>query len=350
MQMAGFEHWDTIMWLYGEGFPKAMDIGKQVAELTGERPIAEIPNPAFEFMPTSGQTSTGWVGQIPKTKRIYANEWQGYKTPALKPAYEPILCFRAPRQGLNYGELALKFGTGCLNIDGGRIGTETISTHNAPAGTFAGGEPGRGSDTDSYNEHSGRYPANLILDQESAAMLDKQSGKSVSGKQKQPRGTGGMWSGVSNTPCGPQYGDAGGASRFFYCAKASKGERDAGCEGMPVVNSGMSNGAQSHGEGYDKGQGIGLNRVIRRYNDHPCVKPLALTRHLAALLLPPASVAPRRLLVPFCGSGSEMIGALQGWDEIVGIEQDSHYCEIPRRRLEYWSKLPPASPGRTDAA
>jgi hypothetical protein len=319
MQMAGFEHWDTFCWLHGEGFPKAMDIGKQVAKLTGEQPIAEIPNPAYEFMPNSGQTSTGWVGQIPKTKQIYANEWQGYKTPALKPAWEAILCFRAPRKGMTYAELATTYGTGCLNVDGGRIGSETISTHNAPAGTFAGGEPGRGSDTNSYHEHSGRYSANLILDEESAAMLDEQSGNSVSGIQRQPRGTGGISSGISNTPCGPQYGDRGGASRFFYVAKASSRERNAGCEDLP--------------------------------NDHPCVKPLALCRHLAALLLPPVSVSPRRLWVPFCGSGSEMIGALQaGWDEIVGVEQNAHFCEIANRRIEYWRMLPPASPGRTDAA
>jgi len=113
----------------------------------------------------------------------------------------------------------------------------------------------------------------------------------------------------------------------------------------------MSGGAQTHGDGYDKGQDIGLNRVIPRHNDHPCVKPLALTRHLATLILPPAAVVRRRLLVPFCGVGSEVIGAMQaGWDEIVGIEQDAHYCEIANRRIEYWRSLPPVSPDRTDAA
>ncbi len=354
MQLAGFEMWDamTFFWVHAQGFPKAQDIGGLVAKATGENPIGEIANPAYEFSPTSGQTSTGWKGVIPETKQIYANPWQGYKTPALKPAHEPILCFRAPRCGMTYAELATKFGSGCLNVDGGRIGSETIASHNAPAGTFAGGELGRGSDTKSYKEHRGRYPANLILDEESAKLLDEQSGNSVSGIQKQPRGTGGIWSDVSNRPCGPQYGDSGGASRFFYCAKASKRERNAGCEDLPVINSGMSYGAQTHGEGYDRGQDIGLNRVIPRKNDHPCVKPLALTRHLAALLLPPASVAPRRLLVPFCGSGSEMIGAMQaGWDEIVGVEQDPHYCEIAKLRLHYWRMVvPPSSPARNDAA
>jgi hypothetical protein len=303
MQLAGFLHWDTIMWIHAQGFPKAQDIGGMITKATGEKPIAEVPNPAFTFQKNSGQTSTGWKGVVPETKKIFANQWQGYKTAALKPAHEPILCFRAPGQGMTCAERALQFGTGALNIDGGRIGTETISTHNAPPSTFAGGEPGRRSDTKSYKEHSGRYPANLILDEPSAEMLDEQSGISVSGIQRQPRGTGGIWSGVSNRPCGPQYGDRGGASRFFYHAKASKKERNAGCEDLP--------------------------------NDHPCVKPIALTRYLATLLLPPDSVSPRRLMVPFAGSGSEMIGAKQaGWDEIVGIEQKPRYCEIAKRRLK----------------
>jgi DNA modification methylase len=96
-----------------------------------------------------------------------------------------------------------------------------------------------------------------------------------------------------------------GASRLFYVPKASQKERNAGCEDLP--------------------------------NDHPCVKPLPLCRYLAALLLPAASVAQRRLVVPFCSSGSEIIGGVQaGWDEIVGVEQNAHYCEIAEARLRYW--------------
>jgi DNA modification methylase len=277
MQMAGFEHWDTFCWLHSQGFPKAQGISSRidrrngvVRESRGKQVFGRKKRHAVIAFPASAESA----------------EWAGYKTPALKPAYEPILCFRAPRQGITHAELALKFGVGALNVDGGRL-------------------------------PSGRYPANLILDEESAAML-------------------------------------GNASRFYYCPKASSPERDAGCEDTPTIKSGMSNGAQVHGEGYDQGQDIGLNRVIARKNNHPCVKPLALTRYLATLLLPPASVEPRRLLVPFAGSGSEMIGALQaGWDEIVGVEQDAHYCEIAKRRLEYWREasiagtvLPPSSPDR----
>ena len=221
------------------------------------------------------------MGQIPKTKQIYTNEFQGYKTPALKPAWEAILCFRAPRNGMTYAELALKFGTGCLNIDRGRIGNGAKKWDSPKGGIWHESISGNQQLIDNP---LGRYSANLILDEEAAAVLDEQSKSSREG----------------------------GASRFFYVAKASKQERNAGCEDLP--------------------------------NDHPCVKPLALCRHLASLLLPPASVSPRRLFVPFLGSGSEMIGAEQaGWDEIVGVEQNAHYCEIANRRIKYWRMLPPAS-------
>jgi DNA modification methylase len=260
MQLAGFKHWDTLMWIHSQGFPKAMDIGGQVAKLMGEESIAEVPNPAFRFMKNSGQTSTGWKGVIPETKQIYANPWQGYKTPALKPAWEPILCFRAPRGNLTYAKLALMFGTGSLNVDGGRIGAGAKKWDKPKGGIWHPSEPGKQRYIDSS---LGRFPTNVILDEESAKLLDEQGGVR--------------------------------ASRYFYCPKASRRERDAGCEDLPVINSGMSNGARTHGEGYDRGQDIGLNRVISRHNDHPCVKPIALTRYLAKLLLPPDSVSPTAL-------------------------------------------------------
>lgn len=352
MQLAGFEHWDTFMWLHAQGFPKALDIGKQIDKLLGNERKVLGRNPNSRESCTTDNTlfRSGTVG---KTDFITfgPSGFDGYKTAALKPAWEAILCFRAPRNGMNSAELALKFGTGALNVNGGRIpvndGTK-LTTHSksmeAAAGKGIYSPYGSVETHQSRGQELGRYPSNVILDEESAAMLDKQSGNRVSGISKQPRGTGGMWSGVSNRPCGPQYGDRGGASRFFYCAKASKQERNAGCESLEdrVKPGGMrtSNGDAEKGHA---NFAVGFQDTIQK-NDHPCVKPLALCRYLATLLLPPATVAPRRLLVPFAGSGSEMIRALlAGWDEIVGIEQDAHYCEIANKRLEYWRMLPPAS-------
>jgi DNA modification methylase len=297
MAMAGFQHLDTMMWLYGQGWPKAQDIGKMLDKTNGnERTIhgrnsnsRENCTPDNSIFESGTSDKTDYISSGP-------SGWDGYKTPALKPGWEPILCFRAPRGNLTYAELATKYGTGCLNIDGARIDGKGAKMWDRPkGGIWHESVPG---DQRLIDSPLGRYPANVVLDEEVAKML-------------------------------------GDVSRFYYCPKASRKEREAGCEDLPVINSGMSNGAQIHGEGYDKGQDIGLNRVIPRRNDHPCVKPIALTRHLATLLLPPASVSPRRLLVPFSGAGSELIGGLlAGWDVIVGIEQDEHYCRIAEARID----------------
>ena len=298
MEDAGFEMFDTVMWLQAQGFPKAMDIGKMIDKKMGnEREIVGRNRNSREGCDTSNTLfNSGTVG---KTAFISRGEsgWDGYKTPALKPAWEAILCFGAPRQGMTYAEVALNFGTGALNVDGGRMAAHAKKWDRPKGGIWRASEQG---DQRYMDNPRGRYPANVILDEEAAKVM-------------------------------------GDASRYFFCPKASKWEREAGCDDLVATMSGMSSGARAHGEGYDRGQGIGLNRVIPRKNNHPCVKPLALCRHLATLLLPPSCVTPRRLLVPFCGSGSEMIGGVQaGWNEIVGVEKNPHYCDIAEARLQYW--------------
>jgi site-specific DNA-methyltransferase (adenine-specific) len=141
--------------------------------------------------------------------------------------------------------------------------------------------------------------------------------------------------------------DAGGASRFFfnvsqqideadpvyYCAKASRRERDAGLEGMPLkLGREMMS---SMGQGNTPQQTPHRNEP--QHNPHPTVKPLSLTKYLATLLLPPAEYATRRILIPFAGVASEMVGAHQaGWEIVTGIEREAEYVEIGRARLAYW--------------
>jgi len=142
-----------------------------------------------------------------------------------------------------------------------------------------------------------------------------------------------------------------GPSRFFYrvsaalddaepvryCAKASRRERDAGLEAMPVKH------ATCRPLSDDEDDRTIQERLHGRLarNHHPCCKPLDLCRYLATLLLPPAEYAPRRILVPFAGVGSEMIGAsLAGWEDILGIEQDAEYCELGRARIAHWCSQP----------
>ncbi len=278
MEDAGWEIRDCLIWLNAQGFPKGQNISKAIDKKLAD---AGFSNPdEHDVLP-------------PAYSEV--QRWFGYRT-ALKPAYEPIVVAMAPLDG-TFADNALSHGVAGLNIDAARIPLDTADV---------------GSE-----EHRGRFPANVILDEEAAAMLDKCSPHSKGGKYRrsghrarkhkgQQLYGGGLGGGGQQAP--DTYGDAGGPSRFFYCAKAGKRERN---EGLP---SGQKNG-------------------------HPCVKPVALTEYLARLILPPKRDEPRRLLVPYSGSGSEMIGAmLAGWDSVLGIEREKEYVDIARRRLAYWKK------------
>jgi DNA modification methylase len=295
--------------------------------------------------------------------------WEGQGT-ALKPAWEPVLLVRKPSR-LTNAQNALEHGCGGLNIEGCRVGSDTISVHNAPAGTLAGGEPGRGSDTSEYREHAGRWPANLILDEAAADMLDEQSGERPGGNYPATRGAAVAtdFAGGQATEGGARkMGDKGGASRFFqqctpddqaaeppgledacrfkYTAKVNTKERNAGCDGLAALF------APTRGNGIG-GKEHDPETATPKRNGHPTLKPISLTTYLAKLLLPPTRTdgQPRRILVPFSGSGSEMIGALQaGWDEAVGIEQSDEYAAIAEARLAHWVPSTPPADAATPVA
>lgn len=356
MEDAGFEIWDTLMWLYGQGFPKGQDISKLI---TAKQTIGNCHSSSVRkarmkdnYIPAEyddwrkgGCFSTPPSYNANNTKTTLTEQaapWSGHKTCALKPAWEPILAFRVPAKQ-TYAALALGYGSGCLNIDGARIGTTkdvpaSVSTTDSDNcyGVF-GKETGT---EDGHNPNIGRYPANLLLDEESAAALDEQSGISVTKRIEKPSDCGGnTWGGTIQTNRGARgHSDSGGASRFFYCAKASTSERNTGCDTLPLQTSGGMAGTAD--QSLKPGSGNERNNKAR--NSHPTVKPLALTEYLAKLLLPPVLSGPRRLLVPFAGSGSEMIGALKaGWDEVIGIEQDTEqgYCQIAEARIAHHLEL-----------
>jgi hypothetical protein len=176
----------------------------------------------------------------------------------------------------------------------------------------------------------GRWPANVILDAEASAALDLQSGESRSrartGKRA-GRDNGLKFGMAQQVEVRMGHSDSGGASRFFYCAKASKGERNAGLDAMTPtkVNDGRKTAIDNP---FQRGE-------TPRLNTHPTVKPIKLIEYLAKLILPPERNAPRRLLIPFSGSGSEMLGARKaGWDEITGIEINREYVAIAAARLK----------------
>ena len=233
---AGWEIRETLAWIHCQGIPKTQDISKKIEETI--------------------------------SARNKAKDWEGFGT-ALKPAWEPIILAMKPRVD-TFAKNVLQHGCGGLNIDGCRIGTTggTTRSNQAPYPRLPDGTEDRsnwGRSGHSVKQiDKGRWPSNVILDEEAAELLDEQSGIR--------------------------------ASQFFYFPKASVKER-AG-------------------------------------NDHPTVKPLDLCEYLARLILPPARQTPRQLLVPYSGSGSEMIGAITaGWEQVTGIEMDDKYVKTAQRRL-----------------
>jgi DNA modification methylase len=263
---------------------------------------------------------------------------------ALKPSHEPIVMARKPLSEKTVVDNVLEWGTGGINIDGCRIGTEQILTHHAPKGTFAGGEPNRGSDTN-YYENTGRFPANIIFDEEAGKILDEQSGHLTSGFMKAgtPRlmsenpnkNTYGEWK--PDTVANDTYGDSGGASRFFYCPKSSKKDRNEGLEHFIGKQIGTLNANSSDLENYG-GSSLGAASLKGdhklpqpKQNFHPTVKPTDLMLYLIRLVTPKGGTT----LDPFMGSGSTGKAAVRGGFDFIGIEREQEYFEIAEARIQY---------------
>jgi site-specific DNA-methyltransferase (adenine-specific) len=344
---AGFELRDSIAWLYGSGFPKSLDVSKAIDKQAGaeREAVTEVISDIFgdqkveKKLANPGSTAdrlamgNSWQDNPVETKPATpeAQTWQGWGT-ALKPAFEPVIVARKPIEG-TVANNVLKWGTGGLNIDGSRIGTETISTHNAPKGSFAGGEPDRGSDTSSYKEHTGRWPANIILDPYTAELLDEQSGDRPGGTFPAKRGQSvntSFASGQETVGGQRSMGDSGGASRFFYVAKASKRDRNEGLEELLETTAADMVDREPDSAGMNSPR-AGAGRTSGAKNFHPTVKPTSLMEYLIKLVTPPNGT----VLDPFTGSGSTGKAAiLQGFD-FIGIEMTEEYLPIIEGRLKH---------------
>jgi site-specific DNA-methyltransferase (adenine-specific) len=344
---AGFELRDSIAWLYGSGFPKSLDVSKAIDKQSGYEGEV-IGTEVIDIGMQGGSMHAGRETKLAerqiKTLSPEAQQWQGWGT-ALKPAFEPVIFARKPIEG-TVANNVLKWGTGGLNIDGSRIGTDTISTHNAPKGTFAGGSPDRGSDTSSYKEHTGRWPANIILDPYTAELVDEQSGDRPGGNFPTQRGAGvatGFGLGKPTEGGARKMNDSGGASRFFYVAKASKRDRNEGLDDLEAKTASEMTGRKEgsaglvmkHEDGSDKANAYAGTTGAARQNFHPTVKPTSLMEYLVKLVTPPGGV----VLDPFTGSGSTGKAAiLQGFD-FIGIELTEEYLPIIEGRLKYAEHL-----------
>jgi site-specific DNA-methyltransferase (adenine-specific) len=346
---AGFEIRDQIMWIYGSGFPKSLDVSKAIDKAAGAKRTVIGPPPyrrgkAQQQYSDTRKVSYDYPPQpltAPATDS--AQQWSGWGT-ALKPAHEPVVVARKPLVGTVAANV-LRYGTGALNIDACRVPGE-LPHHNY--GRTSASTAFAGASSAPFNTPAlGRWPANVIHDgsEEVLAAFPDAPGQCAdiifsSEKRKTQNVYGAMARGqepsaerVYKDAGGTDFAmkpgarrlDAGSAARFFYCAKASKEERNAGCYGGEEKQQDESRKPGDPGGDNPRNRG-----VHARVNFHPTVKPIALMRYLCRLVTPPGGT----VLDCFMGSGSTGIAALQEGFEFIGIEVNPEYVEIARRRIE----------------
>lgn len=311
---AGFEIRDTIMWLYGSGFPKSLNISKTIEkrEMLIKPTTETLFNNPNEKRDLSKRSDYGYVY---KPQLQEAIRWQGWGT-SLKPSYEPIIVARKPCEG-TWVDNVLKWGVGGLNIDECRIGSEILK-----GGTMAkmgGGSEGIcnynliGAERLPREDTYGRYPANTIFTYDDTDF---------------------------NEVCGGLPVDKNGsAARYFYCAKANIRDRDEGLEYLPVQSLGFSNQAQAaikHKQNTNDSK-LNINKILHRKNIHPTVKPVSLMQYLVRLVVPKGAT----ILDPFMGSGSTGKAVMyENHDrnaeyKFIGIEAYEDYMPIATARIEF---------------
>ena len=345
----GFEIRDQIMWIYGSGFPKSQDVGRTIQRQLGVKETKSNENHRVKknasSLYESGHLKDEIKGDVVCTDLI-AKEWEGWGT-NLKPAHEPIVMARKPMKN-SVAENVQIYGTGAINVDGCRViaekqerfpanlihdgsdevlenfphtisggvkpeyGTKTKnikydtlypSGRDSPNGTF---EANEGSASRFFYEakpDTGRFPANLILDEVAGEMLDEQApnvGNMFNAKRTKDSNTGTGASLTRDKHTGEDngiYDGLGGASRFYYCPKVSKKERGLG-------------------------------------NNHPTVKPIDLMAYLIRLVTKKGGT----VLDPFNGSGSTGLACVKEGMDYVGIDLSQDYIDISTKRIEAYKK------------
>ena len=333
---AGFEVRDCIIWLYGSGFPKSMNIGLAIDKLNG------IDN-------RTGNICGGGVGSDAETniynlnngksklttnyaERRATNKWAGWGT-ALKPAYEPVIMARKPCEGSCIANV-IKYGTGGINLDACRVGEGTGELKEVSYPDIRGDNYNRG-EHDRMTlpaEDRGRHPSNVIL------TYGADDYEEVCGGMPDTKGAGGMRNDektnsnmrvpFADHKSGDHYGDEGNASRYFYTAKASRRDRDEGLGAAEL---------QAGGTYKFRTDGSLDGKVPTRKNTHPTVKPVDLMQYLVRLVTPEGGV----ILDPFNGSGSTGKAVMYENNDrganyqYIGIELTPEYLPIADARIRY---------------
>ena len=410
---AGFEIRDLIFWHFGSGFPKSMDISKQLdkdacrKELTerlGRKPTKEEFKVAWEKFrqvvvcstchgtgkirnPNTKEWENYWLdepcqvcngaGTIMVSKRENkfsdcftrqagpsgnkrcekckkwlvssnpckcprpqdqpvteaAKHWEGYGT-ALKPACEIFTLARKPLSEPTVAANVLKWGTGGLNIDGCRVGTTGARNNGNSKGTIGSNSIGVYGKAIKKDYNKGRWPANVMHD--GSQMVLDLFPDSKTGAMKKPykyKNNGFSMGAPAGNTRQIHESSSGSAARFFYCPKASKSERNAGCEGLEAKQQDPSR--KEGNPGGDNPRNRGVHAVK---NNHPTVKPIALMQYLITLITPTHGT----VLDPFMGSGTTGIACKNLDRGFVGIEMDEHYYEIAKARISTNNKSCPA--------
>ena len=367
---AGFEIRDQIMWIYGSGFPKSLNIGKGVDKKLGnKREVVKtiergdvqtaIDKGVGYTADPANRNNKAVFGYGTETVTKGHSEWEGWGT-ALKPAHEPIVMARKPIEG-SIVDNVLKHGTGGINIDGCRIaygeGNEPIpqlaqgKTKVNSTKTMFDGQSLHKSKTEAVIGGSldGRFPANVMHDGSEEVLSNFPNTKSVKGNPRtaiiknQTRLNNSKEVFVNN-----EYDDEGSAARFFYCPKVSKSERNQGLEHFSTVdrtprgnNQGTrvcvdcgltDNGTNDHSECSGKFEYKLCNPTK---NTHPTVKPIELMKYLCRLVTPKGGT----ILDPFMGSGSTGMAAKDEGFEFIGIEREKEYFEIAESRITRFAPL-----------
>ena len=351
---AGFEIRDTIMWLYGSGFPKSMNIGLAIDKKNGiDVKSTYIPNEKNNVY------SSKMGGEYTDVTLHAQNEWAGWGT-ALKPAFEPVIVARKPCEGSTTDNV-LKYGVGGINIDECRISTDDVLVHGGVLRTNSGDDrTGKslgmfqdGTENTFVQNPNGRFPANVILtyddsdfDEVCGGMPNVGSGNG--GREYNNKDTS-MFNG--DKPQSPSnYNDTGSAARYFYCAKASKLDRDGGLDAFIEHSTGELQGGRKGGSAGSvmnplRPDGHIRNNPLNPYagaggikkNNHPCVKPVSLMQYLVRLVSPKGST----ILDPFNGSGSTGKAVMfenrsrNANYKYIGIDLSEEYLQISKARIDY---------------
>jgi site-specific DNA-methyltransferase (adenine-specific) len=355
---AGFEVRDQMMWVYGSGFPKSHNISKALDKSAGIEREDKFEGAFKRFAGPTGNKKCDKCGkwlvsgspcQCPRPQDEpncpAAKQWEGWGT-ALKPAHEPIVLARKPLEGTVVDNIR-KWGVGGLNIDGCRVQNNGEQFKNLP--NWGGGKQFN-KDGLSFSEQDhdhkdggnaesveklktlGRFPANLIHDgsqgvldlfpREAGAAAPVKAGYSGDAKNGiyhdyAQRGDNGA----------TFYSDKGSAARFFYCAKASKSDREEGCGDLPTQEK-PAHMRTANGQG-EESMESGNWPTTQRKNTHPTVKPTELMRYLVRLITPPNGV----VLDPFNGSGSTGKAAMLEGCRYIGIEMNPEYIKVAEARI-----------------